>query len=61
MAELQQIRCPQCGKPAKWEGNPSRPFCSARCSTIDLGAWANEEYRIVGGKTTSGDEDAEDA
>jgi endogenous inhibitor of DNA gyrase (YacG/DUF329 family) len=61
MAKLQQIRCPQCGKPVEWEGNPSRPFCSARCSAIDLGAWASEEYRIAGGKPPSGDEDAEDA
>jgi len=24
-----------------------RPFCSARCRTIDLGAWANEQYRVA--------------
>ena len=23
-----------------------RPFCSARCKTIDLGAWASERYRV---------------
>jgi len=22
------------------------PFCSARCKTIDLGAWSAEEYTI---------------
>ena len=22
------------------------PFCSARCKTIDLGRWLNEEYRV---------------
>ncbi len=22
------------------------PFCSERCQSIDLGRWANEEYRI---------------
>jgi uncharacterized protein len=26
--------------------NSHRPFCSERCKTIDLGAWANESYRI---------------
>jgi endogenous inhibitor of DNA gyrase (YacG/DUF329 family) len=26
--------------------NPYRPFCSARCKGIDLGAWANEEFRM---------------
>ena len=23
-----------------------RPFCSERCRTIDLGAWAAEAYRV---------------
>jgi endogenous inhibitor of DNA gyrase (YacG/DUF329 family) len=23
-----------------------RPFCSERCRSIDLGAWATESYRI---------------
>jgi endogenous inhibitor of DNA gyrase (YacG/DUF329 family) len=26
--------------------NRWRPFCSERCKMIDLGAWANEEYRV---------------
>ena len=26
--------------------NPAFPFCSERCKTIDLGAWATESYRI---------------
>jgi endogenous inhibitor of DNA gyrase (YacG/DUF329 family) len=26
--------------------NPLRPFCSERCKTMDLGAWATEAYRI---------------
>ncbi|MDR1461576.1 MAG: DNA gyrase inhibitor YacG [Azoarcus sp.] len=39
--------CPQCGKEAEWsEANPSRPFCSARCKQIDLGAWACGQYLI---------------
>jgi endogenous inhibitor of DNA gyrase (YacG/DUF329 family) len=29
-----------------WDENPNRPFCSERCRMIDLGAWANEAYRI---------------
>jgi endogenous inhibitor of DNA gyrase (YacG/DUF329 family) len=41
------VNCPQCGKPAAWDtANPYRPFCSARCRLIDLGAWASENYRI---------------
>ena len=40
------MKCPICGKPTKWEGNPHRPFCSERCQTIDLGRWAGEEYSV---------------
>jgi endogenous inhibitor of DNA gyrase (YacG/DUF329 family) len=40
------MKCPICGKPIEWEGNPYRPFCSERCRIIDLGKWASEEYRV---------------
>jgi uncharacterized protein len=44
---LRTVNCPQCGKPAHWDpSNRFRPFCSERCRLIDLGAWANENYRI---------------
>lgn len=26
--------------------NPARPFCSDRCRLIDLGAWADESFKI---------------
>ena len=43
-----QVDCPRCGKPARWSAdNPFRPFCSERCRLIDLGAWAEERYRIA--------------
>jgi uncharacterized protein len=38
--------CPNCGKPAEWQDNSHRPFCSERCKLIDFGRWANEEYRV---------------
>ena len=38
--------CPRCGEATQWEDNPFRPFCSERCKLIDLGAWANDEYRL---------------
>jgi len=39
--------CPTCAKPsAPMAENPAFPFCSARCKTIDLGRWLNEEYRV---------------
>ena len=40
------MKCPTCGKPAEWQDNPHRPFCSERCKLIDFGKWANEEYRV---------------
>jgi len=41
------VVCPTCGKEHAWDtGNRYRPFCSERCKLIDLGKWANEEYRI---------------
>ena len=41
------VRCPQCATPVEWSpASPWRPFCSERCKTIDLGAWASERYRI---------------
>lgn len=44
-----KVRCPQCGGEALYSPeNPWRPFCSERCRQIDLGAWANESYRIAG-------------
>lgn len=44
---IRQVRCPQCrGKAIYSPENPWRPFCSERCKQIDLGAWAEESYRI---------------
>lgn len=43
-----RVACPACGKPAQFSSaNPSRPFCCERCRLLDLGAWANESYRIA--------------
>ena len=39
--------CPLCHQKAAWVDNPWRPFCSERCQMVDLGRWANEEYRVV--------------
>lgn len=41
------VACPTCRRPALFApSNPWRPFCSERCRMIDLGAWAEESYRI---------------
>jgi endogenous inhibitor of DNA gyrase (YacG/DUF329 family) len=41
------VKCPQCGVPVEWTpASKYRPFCSERCRTLDLGAWAAEAYRV---------------
>lgn len=43
------VDCPTCGRKVPFEPSSRwRPFCSARCKTVDLGAWAAERYRIAG-------------
>jgi uncharacterized protein len=47
--KLTVVNCPNCGKPVEWRPESRfRPFCSERCKQIDLGAWANDEYRVPG-------------
>ena len=42
------VACPRCGVLALFSlDNPFRPFCSERCRLIDLGAWADESYRVA--------------
>jgi uncharacterized protein len=46
--EARIIRCPACGGPSRYAAdNRFRPFCSERCRTHDLGAWASESYRVA--------------
>lgn len=43
------VECPTCKKAVPWvEDSKWKPFCSERCKLIDLGAWADESYSIVG-------------
>jgi endogenous inhibitor of DNA gyrase (YacG/DUF329 family) len=43
-----RVNCPRCAVMVEWvPENRFRPFCSERCKQIDLGAWANDEYRIA--------------
>lgn len=42
-----KVKCPACGKQVEFNAtNRFRPFCSQRCSTLDLGAWADEKYSV---------------
>jgi endogenous inhibitor of DNA gyrase (YacG/DUF329 family) len=51
------VACPTCGEAAVFAPeNRWRPFCSERCRLIDLGAWADESYRIPAKPDESEDE-----
>ena len=42
-----QVPCPHCGALTPFStANRWRPFCSERCRSLDLGAWASESYRV---------------
>ena len=54
-----RVPCPTCGEPATYDpSNPWRPFCSERCRSIDLGAWASENYRVGSDAPDDADNDA---
>ena len=41
------VACPTCKKPIEYSvNNKFRPFCCERCQMIDLGDWANENFKI---------------
>lgn len=41
------VKCPCClGDSVYAPENAYRPFCSERCKKMDLGAWANEDFRM---------------
>jgi len=55
-----QVPCPTCQRRTAYApSNPWRPFCSERCRSIDLGAWASERFRVPVG--TDPDRDPGDA
>lgn len=61
---MKTVRCPICKKEVALDA-PQMPFCSERCRLIDLGHWADEDYRIpVAGQSPAtpappGDDDEE--
>lgn len=47
-AKTRQLSCPSCAELCDFApSNRWRPFCSARCAGVDLGAWASEGYRVA--------------
>jgi len=53
-AKAGAMACAICGSAVARRDNPTFPFCSERCRTIDLGNWLGESYRIP--TEESGDE-----
>ncbi len=50
--------CPTCNKTSV--AQEYRPFCSARCKSIDLGHWLSDAYVIAGEDSMSIPEAAND-
>ncbi len=47
MQEEKTVVCPTCKKKTIYSPqNKFRPFCSERCHLLDLGAWADENFKI---------------
>ena len=54
------VACPTCKKLIEYSiNNKFRPFCCERCQMIDLGDWANENFKIPDNKPPELD-DSED-
>lgn len=52
------VPCPNCKKLIEYSiNNKFRPFCSERCQLIDLGDWANENYKIPDNSPPSADDE----
>lgn len=54
------IPCAHCKKSKVSRGSEFYPFCSNRCKLLDLGAWVNEDYRIAGPPSGSGNSETEE-
>jgi len=52
MARTFHRQCPQCSRLVTWPDTPTYPFCSERCRLIDLGVWAQGDYRLPGEPVT---------
>lgn len=54
------VACPHCKKLTEYSiKNAYRPFCSQRCKMIDLGDWANENYKIPDNKPAESDDESD--
>jgi endogenous inhibitor of DNA gyrase (YacG/DUF329 family) len=55
---MKRERCPICESAVTEATATTRPFCSERCRTIDLGNWLGESYRIPVVDETPPDDEA---
>jgi endogenous inhibitor of DNA gyrase (YacG/DUF329 family) len=53
---MSEPRCPICGKPTQAE---HRPFCSARCTDVDLHRWLSGHYVVPAVENEDGPADAD--
>ena len=42
----ERIKCPTCKKSGDWLRGKFSPFCSQRCTLVDLGKWFSGEHAI---------------
>ena len=56
-AAVKPGKCPICGKP---QDTAYRPFCSKRCSDIDLGRWLGGRYAVPGEPISRATEEDDD-
>ena len=61
-----EFRCPICNDVVSFpkinsSGGNSRffPFCSERCKLVDLGAWLDENYKIISGSQDDSSDSSE--
>ncbi|MBL8688239.1 MAG: DNA gyrase inhibitor YacG [Rhodospirillaceae bacterium] len=52
LADRKPAKCPICGKPPE---TAYKPFCSQRCTDVDLHRWLGEGYRIPTNETPDSD------
>jgi hypothetical protein len=60
-ANTQSATCPVCNKVSLPTSHADAPFCSRRCSLVDLGRWFKGEYRIPTRDVPNYGETGEDA
>lgn len=61
-ARAREVNCPVCSARTLFApSNRWRPFCSARCKQVDLGAWASDQYRIEGAAASEMDQRLDDS